>query len=133
MKGSKRPVKEKDSLLKTAEDSLAEARLRGEKQNIQILEQNKRIEELNRELEKTKSILQNNASRFNREVEDFKLKVKDEAEKNFKLIEALIRLRDRCFGFATQCSSLLWGIFNSVRDASEVAKHSADDILKALD
>lgn len=60
--------RDKDSSLKSAEGSLAEAHLRSEKQNIQISEQSKKIEELNRELEKTKSTLQDNANRFNREI-----------------------------------------------------------------
>jgi hypothetical protein len=44
-------LKEKDSLLNIAEGSLAEDRLRSEKQSIQISNQNVRIEELNKELE----------------------------------------------------------------------------------
>ena len=75
-------LKEKDSLLNIAEGSLAEARLRSEKQSIQILEQNTRIEELNKELEKIKSTLQDSTSRFNREAEVLNLKVKAEAKKN---------------------------------------------------
>jgi hypothetical protein len=51
VKNLENSLKEKDSFLKTTEDSLVKASLRGEK-NIQILEQNERIEELNRELEK---------------------------------------------------------------------------------
>jgi hypothetical protein len=120
-------------LLNTAEDSLVEDRLQGEKHNIQILEQNKRIEELNKELEKTKSALQDSMSCFNLEIEVLNLKVKDEAEKNFKLSETLKRLQDKCFGFATQCSSRLRSIFNSVGAASKAANHSIDDIPKALD
>jgi DNA repair exonuclease SbcCD ATPase subunit len=133
IKNLENSLKEKDSLLKTAKDSLAEACLRGEKQNIQISEKNKRTKELNRELKKTKSTLQNSVSHFNHEIEDLKLKVKDEADKNFKLSESLKRLRDRCFGFVTQCSSRLQSIFNSVGAASEEAMHSANDILNALD
>jgi hypothetical protein len=45
-------LKEKDILLNIAEGSLVEARLRSEKQSIQILEQDARIEELNKVLEK---------------------------------------------------------------------------------
>jgi hypothetical protein len=60
------------------------------------------------------------------------MKVKDEAEKNFKLRETLKTLRDRCFSFATQCSARLKDIFNSVRATSEEASHSAEDIPKAL-
>jgi wobble nucleotide-excising tRNase len=80
-------------LLNTTEGSLAEARLRSERQNIQILEQNKRIEELNKELEKSKSTLQDSMSRFNREVKALNLKIKVEAEKNFKLSKTLKVLR----------------------------------------
>jgi hypothetical protein len=117
-------LKEKDSLLNIAEGFLTKAHLRSEKQNIQILEQNARIEELNKELEKTKSTLRDNMSRFNHEAEVLNLKVKVEVEKNFKLCEALKTLRDKCFGFATQCSSQLRSIFNSVGATSEEANHS---------
>jgi predicted nuclease with TOPRIM domain len=95
------PLKEKDSLLNIAEGSFTEARLRSEKQRIHISEQNARFEELNKEFEKTKSALQDSTSRFNREAEVLNLKVKTEAEKNFKLSETLKRLRDKCFDFAT--------------------------------
>jgi hypothetical protein len=77
--------------------------------------------------------LQNSASLFNREIKDLNLKVNDEAKKNFKLSEALKRLRDRCFGFVTQCSSRLWSIFTSIGAASEEAKNSVDDIPMVLD
>ena len=107
-------LKEKDSPLNIAKGSVAEARLRNERQSIQISVQNARIEELNKELEKTKSTLQDSTSRFNREVEVLNLKVKAEAEKNFKLYETLKTLQDKCFGFATQCSSWLRNIFNSI-------------------
>jgi hypothetical protein len=53
-------------------------------------------------------------------------------EKNFKLCEALKTLWDKCFGFATLCSSRLRSIFNSVGATSEEANHSAEDIPKAL-
>jgi hypothetical protein len=130
-------LKEKDSLLSIAEGSLAEACLQNEKQSIQISDQDARIESLNKELERTKTTLQdsgNNFTRqFNRESEDLNLKVKAKAEKDFKLCETLKTLRDRCFGFATQCSSRLTGIFNSVGATSEEANHSGEDILKALE
>jgi predicted nuclease with TOPRIM domain len=126
-------LKEKDSLLNIAEGSLAKARLRSEKQSIQISDQNARIEELNKELEKTKSTLQDSTNRFNREAEVLNLKVKAKAKKNFKLSEALKTLQDKCFSFATQCSSRLRRIFNSVGATSEEANHSAEDIPKALE
>lgn len=66
-------------------------------------------------------------------VSTVKLKVKIEAEKNFKLSEALKNLQDMCFGFVTRCSSQLRSIFNSVGVALEEAKHYADDISKPLD
>ena len=126
-------LKEKDFLLNIAKGSLAEAHLQSKKPNIQILEQNTGIEELNKELEKTKSILQDSTSRFNREAEVLNLKVKAKAKKNFILFETLKRLRDKCFGFATQCSSRLRSIFISVGATSEKANHSADDIPMALE
>jgi hypothetical protein len=54
-------------------------------------------------------------------------------EKNFKLCEELKTLRDKCFGFATQCSSLLRRNFNSVGATSEEVNHSAEDVPKALE
>jgi hypothetical protein len=60
------------------------------------------------------------------------MKVKAETEKNFKLSETLKTLQDRCFGFATQCSSRLRGIFNSVGATSEEVNHSVEDIPRAL-
>jgi hypothetical protein len=54
------------------------------------------------------------------------MKIKAEAEKSFKLSETLKSLRERCFGFATQCSARLK--FNSVGATSEEANHSAEDI-----
>jgi hypothetical protein len=113
--------------------ALAEAHLRSEKQSIQISDQNARIEELNKELEKIKSPLQDSTSRFNREAEVLNLKVKAEAKKNFKLCETLKTLWDKCFGFATQCSSRLISIFNSVGATSEEANHFVKDIPKALE
>lgn len=61
------------------------------------------------------------------------MKVKTEAEKNSRLSEDLKNLQDTCFGFATRCSSWLQNIFNSVGATSEEAKHSADNIPKALE
>jgi hypothetical protein len=68
----------------------------------------------------------------NHEDECLKMKVKTKAE-NTKLSEALKNLRDSCFGFATRCSSRLWENFNSVRAASEEAKHSPKNIPNALE
>jgi hypothetical protein len=47
--------------------------------------------------------------------------VKVEAEK------ALRTLKDKCFNFASQCTSRLKSIFNSVGAASEEASLSAED------
>jgi hypothetical protein len=80
-------LKGKYYLLSIAEGSLVEARLQSEKQSIQISDQDTRIERLSKELEKTKTTLQDNTSRFNHESEALNLKVKAEAEKNFKLSE----------------------------------------------
>ena len=60
------------------------------------------------------------------------MKVKAKAKKKIKLREILKTLWDRRFSFATQCSSRLKGIFNSVGATSEKVSHSAEDILGAL-
>jgi hypothetical protein len=88
---------------------------------------------LSRELEKANSTFQDNVNSFNCEAENLKLKVKTEAEKNSKLSEALKNLRDTGFGFVTRCSSWLWDIFNSIGAALEEAKHSPNNIPKALE
>jgi hypothetical protein len=72
--------------------------------------------------------LEENTSRFSREFEALNMKIKAEAKKSSKLSETLKALRDRCFGFATQCSTWLKDIFNSVRATFEEASHSAEDI-----
>ncbi|KAL5668369.1 hypothetical protein ACJX0J_020590, partial [Zea mays] len=59
--------------------------------------------------------------------------VEAEVEKNVKLSEIMTNLRDRCFGFATQCIAWLKGIFNSVGAASEEVTPSAEDITGALE
>jgi hypothetical protein len=76
--------------------------------------------------------LEESTSRFNRESEALNIKVKAKFEKSFKLSETLKALRDRCFGFVTQCSARLKDIFNSVRATSEEASHSTEDIPGAL-
>jgi hypothetical protein len=74
-------------LLRIEEGSLVEARLQNEKQGIQISNQNARIEKLGKELKETKTTLEESTSRFNCESEALNIKVKVEAEKNFKLSE----------------------------------------------
>jgi hypothetical protein len=125
-------LKEKDALLSSAEGSLAEAWLQNEKQGFLILNPDVRIEKLSKELKETKTILEENTSRFCCEFEALNMKIKAKAEKSFKLSETLKALRDRCFGFATQCSAQLKDSFNSIRAASEEASHSVKDIPGAL-
>ena len=60
-------------------------------------------------------------------------RVEAEVEKNVKLSEIITNLRDRCFGFATQCIASLKGIFNSVGAASKEVTPSIEDIPGALD
>jgi phenylalanyl-tRNA synthetase alpha subunit len=115
-------------LLSLAEGSLAKARLQNEKQGILISNQDVRIEKLSKELKETKTILEENTSWFSREFEALNMKIKAEAEKSFKISETLKALRDRCFGFTTQCSARLEDIFNSVGATSEEVSHSAKDI-----
>jgi hypothetical protein len=88
---------------------------------------------LNKELKETKTTLEDSTSRFNCESKALNMKVQAKAEKNFKLSETLKTLRDRCFGFATQCSYWLKGIFNSIGDTSEEVSHFAKDIPVAFE
>jgi hypothetical protein len=59
--------------------------------------------------------------------------LKVEAKKNTKLSETLRALKERCFNFASQCTTRLKSIFNSVGDASEKASFSIEDIPGALE
>jgi hypothetical protein len=59
--------------------------------------------------------------------------LKVEAEKNMKLSEAMKTLKERCFNFASQCSTRLKRIFNLVGAASEEASFSAEDVPGALE
>ena len=61
------------------------------------------------------------------------MSLKVEAKKNTKLSEALKALKERCFNFASQCTTRLKSIFNSVGAASEEASFSAEDIPGALE
>jgi chromosome segregation ATPase len=88
-------LKEKDSLLCSAEGSLAEAR-----------SQNKKM---SRELDKARITLEKNSDRFDRESKALNAIVEAEIEKNVKLRETITNLRDRCFDFATQCIAWLKG------------------------
>jgi uncharacterized coiled-coil protein SlyX len=93
-------LKEKDALLSSIEGSVAEAWLQNEK--------------LSKELKQAKVLLEENSSRFSRESESLNMTIKAEDEKNLKLSGTLKALRDKCFGFATQCTARLKSIFNSV-------------------
>jgi chromosome segregation ATPase len=111
-------LKEKDILLISSEGSLAEARAQNEK--------------LNKEMKGAQTLLKENSSQFSRESKALNMTIKAEAKKNLKLSETLKALRNKCFGFATQCSARLKNIFNSVGAMSEEADLSAEDILGAL-
>ena len=54
------------------------------------------------------------------------MSLKVEGEKNPKLSEALRALKERCFNFASQCTTRLKSIFNLVGDASKEANFSAE-------
>jgi hypothetical protein len=90
-------LKQKESLLRSAEGSLVEAR-----------PQNKK---LSRELDEDRITLKKNSVRFDRESKTLNTRVEAEIEKNVKLNETITNLRDICFGFATQCIARLKGIF----------------------
>lgn len=70
---------------------------------------------------------------FDRESRELNAKVEAEAKKNAKLSETVTNLRDKCFGFATQCIDRLKDIFNSVGAASEEITPSIEDIPGALE
>jgi DNA repair exonuclease SbcCD ATPase subunit len=110
---------EKDELLRSAEGSLAEEQVQNKK--------------LSKELADAHILLEETSSRFNRESETLKMSLKVEGEKNSKLSEALRALKERCFNFASQCTTRLKNIFNSVGAASEEANFSAENILGALE
>jgi uncharacterized coiled-coil protein SlyX len=111
-------LKEKDALLSSIEGSVAEAWLQNEK--------------LSKELKQAKVLLEENSSRFSRESESLNMTIKAEAEKNLKLSGTLKALRDKCFGFATQCTARLKSILNSIGTMSEEANLSTEDIPGAL-
>jgi chromosome segregation ATPase len=112
-------LKEKDSLLRSTEGSLAEAHSQNEK--------------LSRELDEARITLEKNSDRFDRESKALSARVEAKIEKNVKLSKTITNLRDRYFGFATQCIARLKGIFNSIGAASEEVTPSSDDILGALE
>jgi DNA repair exonuclease SbcCD ATPase subunit len=112
-------LKEKDELFCSAEGSLSEAQTQNKK--------------LGKELADAHMLLEETSSRFNHESEALKMTLKVEAEKNTKLSEALRALKERCFNFASQCTTRLKSIFNSVGAASEEASFSAEDIPGALE
>jgi chromosome segregation ATPase len=88
---------------------------------------------LSKELEEARTVLENNSDRFNRESKALNARVEAKIEKNVKLSETVTNLRDKCFGFATQCIARLKGIFNSIEAVSEEVKPSAEDIPRALE
>jgi phage-related tail fiber protein len=112
-------LKEKDELLCSAEGSL-----------VEVQAQNK---ELGKELADAQTLLEETSSRFNHESEALKMTLRVEADKNTKLSEVLRALKERCFNFASQCTTRLKSIFNSVGAASEEAILSTKDIPGALE
>jgi chromosome segregation ATPase len=112
-------LKEKDGLLHLAEASLTEARSQNDK--------------LSRELDEARATLDKRSECFDRESRELNAKIEVEAKKNAKLSETITNLRDKCFGFATQCIGRLKGIFNSVGAASEEITPPIEDIHRALE
>jgi hypothetical protein len=82
-------LKEKDSPLRSAEVSLVEARSENEK--------------LSKDLNEARTTLEKKSECFDHESKALNARVEAEVEKNVKLSEIIANLRDRCFGFATQC------------------------------
>jgi hypothetical protein len=87
---------------------------------------------MSKELKGAQTLSKENSSRFSRESEALNMTIKAEAEKNLKLSATLKALWDKCFGFATQCTTRIKNIFNSVRAMSEEANLSTEDIPGAL-
>jgi predicted nuclease with TOPRIM domain len=112
-------LKEKDSLLRSTEGSLAEARAQNEK--------------LSKELKETQTLLEENSSRFSRETEALNMTIKVEAEKNLNLTKTLKDLKNKCFSLAAQCTARLKSIFNLVGVTFEEANLSAKNIPGALE
>jgi hypothetical protein len=112
-------LKEKDSLLRLAKGSLAEAHSQNEK--------------LSKELEQARTVLEKNSDRFYRESKALNARIEAGIEKNVKPSEIVTNLWDKCFGFSTQCIARLKGIFNSIGAASEEVTLSAEDIPGALE
>jgi phage-related tail fiber protein len=112
-------LKEKDKMLCSAEGSLAEAQAQNKK--------------LGKELVDAQALLKENSNQFNQENKALKATLKVETEKNTKLSEALRALKERCFEFASQCTTWLRSIFNSVGAAFEETSLSTEDILGALE
>jgi DNA repair exonuclease SbcCD ATPase subunit len=111
-------LKEKDTLVQTAEGSFAESQSQNTK--------------LSKELSEARTILDESSPRFDQETKELKTRVEAEAEKNTRLHESIKNLRSKCVDFATQCVDRLKGIFNSVEAASEKVTPSAEDILGAF-
>jgi DNA repair exonuclease SbcCD ATPase subunit len=112
-------LKEKDNLLRSAKGSLVEAQAQSEK--------------LSKGLKETQTLLEENSSRFSREIEALNMTIKVEAEKNLELSEMLKALKNKCFSIATQCTSQLKSIFNSIGAVFEEANLSVEDIPEALE
>jgi hypothetical protein len=112
-------LKEKDKMLCSAEGSLAEAQTQKKK--------------LSKDLSNAQALLKENSNQFKQENEALKARLKVESEKNMKLNEALKALKERCLEFASQCTTRLRSIFNSVGAASEETSLSAEDIPGALE
>jgi hypothetical protein len=77
--------------------------------------------------------LEKRSKGFDRESKALNARVEAQVKKNAKLSETITNLRDRCFGFATQCIGHLKGIFNSVGAASKEITPTAEDIPRALE
>lgn len=88
---------------------------------------------MSRELDEARTTLEKKSEHFDRESKVLNARVEVEIEKNVKLSEIITNLRNRCFGFATQCITRLKGIFNSIGAASEEVTPSVEHILGALE
>lgn len=97
-----------------------------------IEEQDKQIQQPRSEIKTTKSNYKDNINWLALEVEDLKLKINAESEKNSKLTKAIKNLRDSCFDFVARCSTRLCETLHSVGAALKGEKYAPDDLPGAL-
>jgi hypothetical protein len=108
-------LEKKDFLLQATEGSL-----------VEIQAENARLSE---ELLQTQTILKEKLECFEQEKKELRAKYEAEADKNSKLQESLMDLRNTCLKFGSRYVQRLKGVFSSVGASSEDITPSAENIL----